>query len=86
MNNQMVEAYLNESNKLNSSNYSNWKFKLKTLLEGQNAWAIATGDELKPTLAIGGKTTTIQDWEKRENNAKVLLKLSVKDCIILNIR
>ena len=34
MNNQIVEAYLNESNKLDGSNYTNWKFKLQNLLEG----------------------------------------------------
>lgn len=40
MNNQLVEAYLNENNKLDGSNYFGWKFKLQTLLEGHNAWEI----------------------------------------------
>jgi len=56
------------------------------MLEGQNAYGIATGDEVKPTTTTGGSNTTIQDWEKREMKAKVLLKLSVKDCIIPHIR
>ena len=64
---------------------TNWKFKLQTLVEGQNAYGIATGDEVKSTIAIGGSDTMIQDWEKREMKAKVLLKLSVKDCIIPHI-
>lgn len=78
---------MNESNKLNGSHYSNWKFKLEKLLEGENAWVIASGDELKPTIATGRTTTTtIRDWEKRENKEKLLLKLSVKDCIITHVR
>lgn len=86
MNNHMAEAYLNESNKLDGSNYSSWEFKLQTLLEGKNTWAIASGDELNLILATGGTRTTIQDWEKRKNKEKVFLKLSVKDCIIHHIR
>jgi len=54
MNNQIVEAYLNESNNLDGSNCTNWKFKVQTLLEGQNAYGIATGDEVKPTTATSG--------------------------------
>lgn len=82
----MAEAYLNERNKLEGSNYLNWKFRLRNFLEGKSVWVIANGDELKPISAIGGIATMIQDWEKRENKAKVLLKLSVKDCIIPHIK
>jgi len=35
---------------------------------------ITNGDELKPTAARGIITVAIQDREKRENKAKVLLK------------
>jgi len=84
--NHIIEAYLNEKNKLDGSNYSNLKFKLQTLFEGKSAWAIADRHELKPTIVGGGTTATFQDWEKMENKAKVLLKLSVKDYIITHIR
>ena len=40
-----------------------------------------TGDEQKSTA-----TTQKEDWEKRENKAKVLLKMSVKDNVIAHIR
>eukprot|EP00253_Pinus_taeda_P021576 PITA_21576 len=76
-----MESYLNESGKLNGSNFTNWKFKIQTLLEGANAWAIVTGDEQKPAAA-----QQKEDWEKRENKAKVLLKMSVKDNAIAHIR
>eukprot|EP00253_Pinus_taeda_P022914 PITA_22914 len=76
-----MESYLNESGKLNGSNFTNWKFKIQTLLEGVNAWAIVTSDEQKPAAA-----QQKEDWEKRENKAKVLLKMSVKDNVIAHIR
>ena len=43
-------------------------------------------DEVKPNLVVGGTKTTIQYWDKRETKARMLLKLSVKDCIIPHIR
>eukprot|EP00253_Pinus_taeda_P007519 PITA_07519 len=82
MNNQMIEAYLNEHNKLNDSNYANWKFKMQTQLEVQSAWTVANGDEQKPKA----RSTFIPNWEKREGKARTLLKMSVKDCIIPHIR
>lgn len=85
MNSQMAD-YLNESSKLDGSNYINWKFKLQTLLEGYNTYSIVIGDEGKSTVANGGTNATAQEWKKRELEAKVLLKLSVKECIIPHIQ
>jgi len=59
MNNQLVEAYLNENNKMDGSNYFGWKFKLQTLLEGHHAWTIVNNDEVKANLVARGTTTTI---------------------------
>ena len=99
MENPLAETYLNEANKLDGSNFINWKFKMQTLMEGYGVWNIANGTELKPvaaagataaggaTTVVGGATAAqIQDWEKRENKAKVLLRMSVKDSIIPHIR
>jgi hypothetical protein len=82
MSNSLMDSYLNESNKLDGENYVNWKFKLQTLMEGFNVWSIACGDEAKPTTS----TTSVQDWERRENKEKVLLRMSIKDNIIPHIR
>jgi hypothetical protein len=73
--NPLAETYLNEANKLDGSNFINWKFKMQTLMEGYGVWNIAKGTELKPDVATGVTTTQIQDWEKRENKAKVLLRM-----------
>jgi hypothetical protein len=86
MENLLAETYLNEANKLDGSNFINWKFKMQTLMEGYGVWTIAKGTEVKPDVAVGATTTQIQDWEKHENKAKVLLRMSVKDSIIPHIR
>ena len=55
-------------------------------MEGYGIWTIAKGDEVKPNAAVGATTTQIQDWDKGENTAKVLMRMSIKDSIIPHIR
>jgi len=86
MENLLAETYLNEVNKLDGSNFINWKFKMRTLMEGYGAWMITKGDESRPNAASGATTTSILDWNNGEKKAKLLLKMSVKDSIILHIR
>lgn len=78
----MPNTYLNEASKLNGESYVDWNFKLLIVLEGINLLSIVNGDEAKPN----GITATIIHWEKRESKAKVLLRMSVKDNIILHTR
>ena len=42
-------------------------------MEGYGVWTITNEDEAKPVAAAGGTPAQIQDWDKRENKAKVLL-------------
>ena len=79
--NNSIESYLRESGKLDGSNFSNWKFKMKTLLESVNAWLIVEGNEQR-----SGTATQEQDRDKRETKAKFILKMSVKDNIVPHIR
>jgi len=60
MNNNIFEACMNEHNKLEGSNYANWKFKMQTLLEAQNACMIVHGDELRPVTGLA----SVPDLEK----------------------
>lgn len=85
MNNHIAKTYLNESNNLDGTNYANWKFKLYTFLEASSMWTIANKYEVKLTTVGGATATSIQDWKKRENKVRVLLKMSVKDNIIPHI-
>lgn len=78
MANLLLDNYMNESTKLDGENYVNWKFKLMTILEGNNLWSIVSGDEPKPTVA-----SSIPDWERRETKAKVLLRMSVRTTLFL---
>ena len=53
MSNPLAETYLNEGNKLDGSNFINWKFKMQTLMEGYGIWTIMKGGEVKPTAVAG---------------------------------
>ena len=77
----MAKTYMNEASKLNGEHYVNWKFKLMTVLESANAWSIVIGDESRPVSA-----TLLPDWNKWEMKAKLTLRMSIKDNIILHIR
>jgi len=46
-----AETYLNESTRLDGGNYENWKFKVLTVLEGNNLWPIVSRAEPKPNVA-----------------------------------
>ena len=59
---------------------------MQTLMEGYGVWTIAKGTKAKPDVVAGVTATQIQDWDKHENKAKVLLRMSVKDNIIPHIR
>jgi len=86
MANLLAETYLNEANKLDGSNFINWKFKMQTLMEGYGVWTIAKGDEVRPDVTAGATAAAILDWDKQENKARLLLRMSVKDSIIPHIR
>jgi hypothetical protein len=61
MENPLVKTYLNEANKLDSSNFINLKFKMQTLMEGYGVWNIANGTELKHDATTGATAAQIQD-------------------------
>ena len=77
----LVDLYITESSKLNGENFVNWKFKLIIVLEALSLWSIVKGDEQKLTVAL-----SILDWESQEVQAKVLIRMSIKDNIIPHIR
>jgi hypothetical protein len=47
--NPLAETYLNKDNKLDGSNFINWKL-------GYGVWTIAKGNEEKPDTAAGATT------------------------------
>jgi len=48
-------------------------------------WKFANKDEENLTTTSGAIGASAQDWEKRENNVNLLLKILVKDNIIPHI-
>ena len=77
----LADLYITEASKLNGKNYVNWKFKLITMLEALSLWPIVKGDEQNPIDPL-----SLSDWNSRETQAKVLIRMSVKDNIIPHIK
>ena len=77
----LVDLYITETSKLNGENYVNWKFKLITVFEALSLWLIVKGDEQKLTDRL-----SLFYWNLRETQAKVLIRMSVKDNIIPHIK
>ena len=77
----LTDLYITEASKLNGENYVNWKFKLITVLEALSLWPIVKGDEQKLTDLL-----SLSDWNSWETQAKVLIRMSVKDNITPHIR
>jgi hypothetical protein len=61
MENALANSYLNESNKMDGSNYVNWKFNIKTLMETSNVWPVVSGQEAKFEAPANTR-----DWDTRE--------------------
>ena len=41
---------------MDGTNYMNWMFKMKILMEGYNLWSTKSGDEVKPEKGVGPTT------------------------------
>ena len=76
-----ADLYITEASKFNGENDVNWKFKLITVLEALDLWSTVKGDEQKSIDPL-----SLTDWNYRETQAKVLIRMSVKDNIIPHIR
>ena len=72
---------ITKSSKLNGENCVSWKFKLIIVLKALDVHPIVKGDEQNPV-----DSSSIADWNTQEVQAKVLIRMSVKDNIISHIR
>ena len=77
----LADLYITEASKLTWENYVNRKFKLLIVLEAFHLWPIVKGDKQRPSNLL-----SISDWNSRETQANVLIRMSVKDNIIPHIR
>lgn len=65
--------------KLNSSNYFQWKFKMQMLLKKEDLWRIII--ENAPTAAA-----SLRSWNKKDERAQAIIALSVEDSELVHIR
>jgi hypothetical protein len=62
--------------KLNGSNFQNWKFKIQMILEEQELWNIVCGKEV---LAQGAGDDDKAKFDKKDRKAMITICLSIDD-------
>lgn len=65
--------------KLNSSNYFQWKFKMQMFLKKEDLWRVII--ENAPTAAA-----SLRSWNKKDERAQAIIALSVEDSELVHIR
>ncbi|KAL3676442.1 hypothetical protein R1sor_026390 [Riccia sorocarpa] len=65
--------------KLDKTNYSVWKFRMKTFLLGQGLWELVTGEEEEPIVVPTDPTNVLarKEWMKRSFQAVHYIALTV---------
>lgn len=68
--------------KLNNSNYSNWKFKMELFLIKENLWKVIKEKAPRPTVSTSSTIATnqkeIDEWNRLDDQARALIGLSVE--------
>lgn len=77
--------------KLNNSNYTNWRFKVELMLKKENLWRVITDSE--PVLpensdatATAAHATQLASWTRADEQAFSIIGLSIDDDQIAHIR
>ena len=75
--------------KLNSSNWQSWKFKMQMVLEEKDLWDIVDGSEGQPEpegdledlsrQSLVAYQKQVQQWEKKDRKARATIILGVED-------
>ena len=61
--------------KLNSSNFTSWKFRMKMILMDRGLWEIVDGTLVKPAAGVDGHGA--DEWKKKDNTALAQIGLTV---------
>ena len=69
--------------KLNGTNYHNWKFNVRMLLIGKDLWEIVEGTE---SIGVGANEAEVKKFRRRENLALSIICLSVSINLQIYVR
>jgi len=70
-----------ESQKLDSTNFGTWSFKMMTILEVKDLIGVVSGKETRPI-----DPALVAAWEAKDLKARAMLKLNVKDSVVVHIK
>jgi len=75
--------------RLNLTNYIDWKMNVKSILKSMRAWEIVTGEEKEPTETpptLANLELAIESFKQRKNDVETLLRFSVNSTIQKQLR
>lgn len=74
--------------KLNSSNFSSWKFRMQMILIDRGLWEIVDGTQVAPVVTSGDEASQAKlvDWKKKDNTARAQIALTVGNSELVHIK
>src|SRR5450432_104885 len=74
--------------KLNSTNFSSWKFRMQMILIDRDLWEIVDGKSAIPIVVATDPATEkkLADWKKKDNTALAQIGLTVGSNELVHIK
>ena len=74
--------------KLSSTNFSSWKFRMQMILMDRGLWEIVDGTLVIPPLVANDQTSQVKvaDWKKKDNSARAQIGLTVGSNELVHIK
>src|ERR1700761_7626254 len=74
--------------KLNSGNFSSWKFRMQMILTDRGLWEYVDGTQVSPTLVEGDAAYPgkLAEWKKKDSSALAQIALSVGNGELVHIK
>src|ERR1700759_4303006 len=65
--------------KLNSGNFSSWKFRMQMILIDRGLWEVVDGSQVPPLAIAGDEASRVKlaEWKKKDNCALAQIALTV---------
>src|SRR4051794_39537055 len=82
----MSSTTLQANEKLNATNYHQWKFRIKLVLMKEGLWKLVDGKRKEPISGKSDNTEEIMKWEADNESAFATLCLAISDSQMIHVR